>query len=270
MICALSFARRALSNAHATTWANVARRARAYAKPSARGIAPSPSALGARAGAMRIIPSHAGVIADPFGHALDVAPSFVECVTSTKGMTYAWRRATDKLKDAHALSTCAKHIKGFSLEGFKLEAQQMFRAINAGVANGVSGKTLGNEVRHATTDATQTDLKRERRSRELGGWTRIDWALESMDAVSVVRGRLIMASVTETVGFAQLTTRFRSKQRFAAYDASGRLVAGDPNATIDVVDHWVFEHGLNIPNSRWRLAGRLRSPTSAESASVKG
>jgi large subunit ribosomal protein L45 len=28
-----------------------------------------------------------------------------------------------------------------------------------------------------------------------------------------------------------------------------------------VEDFWVFEHGLKIPNARWRLAGRLHMPT---------
>jgi hypothetical protein len=67
----------------------------------------------------------------------------------------------------------------------------------------------------------------------------------------------------------QLTYRIRSKQRFAAYQVKGdrrQLVAGDPAATINVEDYWVFEHKTKKPvnkekqpveGGRWRLVGRL-------------
>lgn len=67
----------------------------------------------------------------------------------------------------------------------------------------------------------------------------------------------------------QLTYRIRSRQRFAAYRRRGaaqELVAGDPDAVIDVEDHWVFEHKTRVPGergkqevekARWRLVGRL-------------
>lgn len=62
----------------------------------------------------------------------------------------------------------------------------------------------------------------------------------------------------DTTGFAQLTVRIPSQQRFAAYDRQGRLVAGDPERAIEVEDFWVFEHSLKkSPANRWRLAGRL-------------
>lgn len=67
-----------------------------------------------------------------------------------------------------------------------------------------------------------------------------------------------MCSQDETTGYAQLTVRIPSQQRFAAYDRSGRLLAGSPDAVIEVEDFWVFEHALRkAPGNRWRLAGRL-------------
>lgn len=65
----------------------------------------------------------------------------------------------------------------------------------------------------------------------------------------------------DSSAFAQLTVRLRSTQSFVAYDARGRVLAGDPDGTIPVTDLWVFEISLrkNVAN-RWRLAARL-NPT---------
>ena len=65
----------------------------------------------------------------------------------------------------------------------------------------------------------------------------------------------------DSTGFAQLTVKFPSRQRFAAYSRTGRLVAGSETADVPVVDHWVFEIPLRKQASnRWRLAGRLTVP----------
>jgi large subunit ribosomal protein L45 len=67
-----------------------------------------------------------------------------------------------------------------------------------------------------------------------------------------------MSAQDETTGYAQLTVRIPSQQRFAAYDRAGRLLAGSPDAVMEVEDYWVFEHALRkSPANRWRLAGRL-------------
>ena len=50
--------------------------------------------------------------------------------------------------------------------------------------------------------------------------------------------------------FSQLTVRIHSRQIYAAYDARGKVVAGDPAATLPVTDVWVFERSMsdNISN----------------------
>jgi len=218
---------------------------------------------------MRIAPQSPNLIAEPYAGPMR-RPSVLEAFTSAKGLRFAYEAAMSRVKDTYALSKCTKDIRGFTLEGFKAEAKQLYRMINASSANAGGGKTLPHDVRHATTDRTQTDLKRERKTRESGGWVKVDWDLVGIDECQVVRGRLIMANPNDTngPGFVQLTTRFRSRQKFAAYDARGRLVSGHPDETLDVEDFWVFEHGLKIPNSRWRLAGRLHMPTTSQISSA--
>jgi len=73
------------------------------------------------------------------------------------------------------------------------------------------------------------------------------------------RGNLLCRLAQDDASaFAQLTVRLRSRQTFAAYDARGKLLAGDPTAGFSVTDLWVFEMSLRkgIAN-RWRLAARL-------------
>ncbi|OUS47128.1 putative mitochondrial/chloroplast ribosomal protein L45 [Ostreococcus tauri] len=243
---------------------------RAYARPTLKGVNPTPSAAsGARSG-IRLNRTSSNVIAEPYAGPLR-RPTIVQALTTSLGWRYVVDSALGKAKDAYALSKCAKEIKGFTLDGFKAEAKQLYRMINATSASTSGTRALSHETRHATTDKMQSDLKRERKARELGGWGAIDWSLEDIEECQVVRGRLIMANPNDTsgAGFVQLTTRFRSRQRFAAYDGKGRLVSGDPDEVLDVEDFWVFEHGLKIPNSRWRLAGRLHVPNSASGSAAQ-
>lgn len=236
-------------------------RARAYAKPTAKGFTAPAASAAARGGGVRVAQSSSNLIAEPYAGPLR-RPTLMEALTSAKGLRFAYESAVSRAKDTYALSKCARDVRGFTLEGFKQEAKQLYALVNAESANTSAGKTLGHDTRHATTDKTQSDLKRERKSREKGGWAKIDWSLEGIDECQVVRGRLIMANPNDSngPGFVQLTTRFRSRQRFAAYDSLGRLVAGNPAEELDVEDFWVFEHGLKLPNARWRLAGRLHMP----------
>lgn len=54
-----------------------------------------------------------------------------------------------------------------------------------------------------------------------------------------------------------MTVSIRSKQKYSVYDDEGRLVAGDPGEVYEIEDIWVFEHGIKLPNPRWRLAARM-------------
>ncbi len=70
----------------------------------------------------------------------------------------------------------------------------------------------------------------------------------------------------DNTGFAQLTVRVPSTQRFSAHDRRGSVVAGTPEEGVPVVDHWVFERPLkgSAVSSRWRVAARLTIPQQAQ------
>lgn len=128
-------------------------------------------------------------------------------------------------------------------------------------------------LRSVCSEKAFSDIKREVRVRKEGGWATIDWTLKGFEAGTpdTLQGRVVQASPNDSsVGFAQITVRFKSKQTYAVYDKRGRLIVGDPDEVLDVEDIWVFEHGMKLPNSRWRLAARMSLPAPGELISQDG
>lgn len=124
---------------------------RAYARPTLKGVNPTPSAAsGARSG-IRLNRTSSNVIAEPYAGPLR-RPTIVQALTTSLGWRYVVDSALGKAKDAYALSKCAKEIKGFTLDGFKAEAKQLYRMINATSASTSGTRALSHETRHATTD----------------------------------------------------------------------------------------------------------------------
>lgn len=172
-------------------------------------------------------------------------------------------------KSIYTVSKCKKLVPGWTLPAFKEEALAVHAEVCALLA---AGDRTG--LRQLVTPAVYSDMKRQLRQREDGGWARVEWALAAPVALAdaeVCHGRLILADPKDdNTGFAQLTVRIPSRQRFSAYDRRGRLVAGSPTAPpLDVQDFWVFERPLRRQASnRWRLAGRLTVPAPGDAAAA--
>lgn len=164
------------------------------------------------------------------------------------------------MKNVYTLAKVKKDLPNWTLAGFKAEACELYAQACAAIAAGDH-----NVLRHMTTESLLTDIKRELKQRDAGGWKRVEWSLQRTEECAVVHGRLVAPNPKDTsVAWAQLTVALRSVQRFAAYDARGRLVAGDPDADVAVQDYWVLERSL-LPNTpegmkRWRVAARLSIP----------
>lgn len=54
--------------------------------------------------------------------------------------------------------------------------------------------------------------------------------------------------------FAELTVRFVSEQVNVVKDAEGRILDGDPNRIVDVVDVWTFRRDTRSGNPNWQLS----------------
>jgi large subunit ribosomal protein L45 len=161
------------------------------------------------------------------------------------------------MKNVYSLAKVKKDIPNWTLSGFKTEACELYGEVCAAIAAGDT-----NTLRHKTTESLMVDIKRELKQRTAGGWARVDWALVSTEECAVVHGRLVAPDPKDTnIAWAQLTVAMRTTQRFAAYDARERRVAGDPEQLVRVQDYWVMERSLmaNTPDGlkRWRVAARL-------------
>jgi predicted lipid-binding transport protein (Tim44 family) len=52
---------------------------------------------------------------------------------------------------------------------------------------------------------------------------------------------------------------FSSRQKNAMLDSEGRIIAGDPNETVQVVDEWTFARDTRSRDPNWALVA-TRSP----------
>ena len=204
----------------------------------------------ARSQGLRAFLLSPGVIADPYRgpRPWPALSSFL----GTSGWKALVRMISRPVHDVLTLGQC-QQIKGFTRDNFKAEAGQLYRQISQLIAeNHVTS------LRHLVTEKALTDIKREAKTREKAGWGKIVWEIRDLEKPVTLQGRMIFPNPQDKqMAFAQMTVGFRSHQRYAAYDAKGRLVAGDPSGFLPVEDVWVLEHAFKLPNARWRLAARL-------------
>ena len=164
------------------------------------------------------------------------------------------------VKSIYTLAKIRKNVNGWSLPAFKQDALKVYEEACAALAAG--DRTA---LRQLVTPAVFTDMKRQIKAREEGGWKKVEWALSGrpeLKDIEVVQGRLIAIDTKDdNTGFAQLTVRFKCSQKFAAFDGKGQMVAGSVGDEIRVDDYWVFERALKQQvSNRWRVAGRLTVP----------
>lgn len=238
------------------------------AQARASGVPPgaytSPMAA-ARPSSVRVTMVSSNLLAEPYKGEPSPLP-WSSWVTPT-GWKERWKRWVNSAKSIYTIAKIRKNVPGWKLPAFKQEALTLYMDVCEALAAG--NRT---SLRQMVTPSVFSDMKRQIKAREEGGWARIDWAVTKPIEVrdlEVVQGRLIAIDPkNDNTGFAQLTVKMPSQQRFAAYDAKGRLVAGNPEESVTVEDVWVFERPLmKQAANRWRLAGRLSVPNDASEKS---
>jgi large subunit ribosomal protein L45 len=220
-----------------------------------RSITPPAFASQSRGTQIRAFLKSPGVIADPYRGPRQW-PS-IGSFFGGEGWRLLGKALLRPVQDVWTLGQC-QSIKGFTRTAFRTEAQTLYREINRMIA--LNNHTA---LRHVCSEKALAEIKKEVKRREKGGWHDVHWKLIDFEenTPTVVQGRVVAPNENDrSVSFVQFTVVFKSKQQWHARDKKGRLVAGDPDETIDVEDAWVFEHGLKVPNPRWRLAARLSVP----------
>jgi large subunit ribosomal protein L45 len=222
------------------------------AKSMERSITPPAFASQSRGQQIRAFLKSPGVIADPY-RGPRPWPSLSSFFKGT-GFKELGKFLLRPVQDVWTLGQC-QSINGFTRPQFREEAKQLYTEINRMIS--LNNHTA---LRHICSERALTEIKREVKQREKGGWSEIKWNLVEFEAGTprVVQGRTVAPTEQDrSVSFVQFTVIIKSKQTWVAYDKKGNVVAGDPNEILNVEDFWVFEHGLKVPNPRWRLAARL-------------
>ncbi|CAH8855881.1 unnamed protein product [Trichobilharzia szidati] len=62
--------------------------------------------------------------------------------------------------------------------------------------------------------------------------------------------------------YAQVTVRFYTQQILAIYSRFGRLLYGNPDVAVDVLEYAVFEKHISDEYGIWRLHGKIQPPNS--------
>ena len=234
---------------------------RTFAAQSARGMPKGaympPAAVPAMGGALKVALVSSNVIAEPYRGEPAKLP--LSSWVTMAGWKARWNRWINSAKSIYTLAKIRRNLKEFSMPKFKEEAIETYERVCEALASG--NRTA---LRHLVAPVIFTDMKRQLKVREEGGWKRVEWKMSikpEMHTTEVVQGRMIAADPkNDDTAFAQLTVKFQSRQIFAAYDAKSRLVAGNAVEDVEVIDHWVFERPLRDKRGKWRVAGRLTVP----------
>ncbi|KAK9835432.1 hypothetical protein WJX74_000048 [Apatococcus lobatus] len=170
------------------------------------------------------------------------------------------RRWQGSALNVFVISRCRKYIPGWSLKGFKQEALDLYEQSCLDLARGDY-----NALRNISTPKLSSELKSQLRQRVSGGWKRVHWEMAdrpTLRQLQLLRARIgVMNQHDPQTWHVQLTVRFESKQRFAAFDGKGDTMAGSMTTDIPVTDYWIFERSLrSAASSQWRVAARLPPP----------
>ena len=210
---------------------------------------------------MRVAMVSSNLIAEPYKGELKKLP-FSAWFTPL-GWRQRWNRWLHSLKSIYTLAKIRRNMKEFSMPLFKKEAISIYERVCAALASGDRTK-----LRQLVSPVVYTDMKKQLKAREEGGWKRIEWNMSvhpELHTTEVVQGRLIAADPkNDDTAFAQLTVKFSSSQKFAVFDSKSKLISGSLSDDIQVIDHWVFERPLKQQGAKWRVAGRLSIPVIKE------
>ncbi|GER34727.1 mitochondrial inner membrane translocase complex [Striga asiatica] len=197
-----------------------------------------------------------------------------------------WKRLKEdiilELKSAYAIAKLRK--SGYSKKKFYEEAAELYKEINAQIANGDKGllrksvtenmysvgsqernQAKGDSLESCLLGTSNANCQNTNTASSIGKATKFDVSLGApcWYKYSYAGSTLMLASDEDLIGvdrndlnkvFVQLTLEFLSKQKFEAYDSSGAVVAGDKNKEIlepsilSATEHLKFltgNHSLN-------------------------
>lgn len=130
--------------------------------------------------------------------------------------------------------------KNFDIDTFLYNARQAFEIIVTAFAKGDRGtlKNLTNEEVYDAFDAIITEREEKNQKAE----TKIH---------DISRSEIIEASLKGNI--ATLTVRFKVLETHVTRDADDKVIFGDPNKKVQLIDVWVFSRDVKDKDPRWWL-----------------
>ncbi|KAJ7522701.1 hypothetical protein O6H91_18G023300 [Diphasiastrum complanatum] len=158
-----------------------------------------------------------------------------------------------QLKTGYTLAKLRQKNRGYSQQKFYHDASDLYKKVNVALAQGDRSS-----LRQLVTDNLFSVMKNELKHRE-ASWPRVEWELVGhVKKIRTLQARMIgFEKSNPDNAFVQITLKLLSNQKFMAYDAQGKLVAGDKDKELLVEDIWVFEKPLLLSDAKWRLCGRI-------------
>ncbi|KAG2452942.1 hypothetical protein HYH02_002279 [Chlamydomonas schloesseri] len=166
-------------------------------------------------------------------------------------------------KGLYAGVVCRTSIWGFSAAALQQRVVDAYKAVNAALAAG--------DMALAEPYVTEQMGLRLAGDVARRGRASVTWRLvrePKPSDIELVHGTIVKNPLKQgKLHFAQWTARIPSRQVVAVYDNRGKLLAGDPDKELDVVDHWVFERPIlkawimprpGPSGAEWRLVERLQ------------
>lgn len=223
---------------------------RAY---SQRGFTPPSTAATQQDSKLHVYVQSPGVIAEPYKKNPPLTPQSL--FQTNPWLPYKIVRDSflGGLRSMYALAQLRRHLVGFDQQILFETAKELYTLVNE-----FQAERKHTELRTLVTEKHFSQMKREMKQHEIGGWATVKWRCEEITKVDMKQARLVQPSQDDIENaYGQLTIQFTSKQSFAAYNSKGKLVAGDPDKILNVVDYWVLERAVKQPGARWRLAARI-------------
>ncbi|GAX80568.1 hypothetical protein CEUSTIGMA_g8005.t1 [Chlamydomonas eustigma] len=177
---------------------------------------------------------------------------------------------------------CRQSLWGFSDTVLKTRAIQIYKEVNTALANGHKGRVALEGIKEMVSPALFDQLLGESVKLQKTG-RMVEWKMikePGVEDLKLVNAYMMKPATNLQAGsvklnFVQWTVEINSEQCFAVYEkkqgkgGGQKLIAGDPQMVIKVVDHWVFERPILkswfIPRpgprgAEWRLVARLIQP----------
>ncbi|KAI9341639.1 hypothetical protein BDR26DRAFT_1006974 [Obelidium mucronatum] len=175
---------------------------------------------------------------------------------SEAGRANLWQRVRRGLKHGATLYQLKK--RRVALPQFKADAAAAYCAVNDAVAR-ADKAALDSAASASFAAMLNPELKRIKRV-GLGAW-----AAHGPVRVNIVNMVTAQAQGDPSKGdkaglFCQITTKIASTQSYALYSHDKKLIGGDPEKRMDVVEYVVFERKLDADDGRlgiWKVAGKI-------------